>query len=58
MNQRDPKKLADERDVNITNPSNRTKQILRPLLKYEYALYDFIKHRFFEQYRILVELDN
>ena len=58
MNQHDPKILADERDINVKLPSQKTIDILRPLLKYEYDIYDHIKQRFMEQYRILVELDN
>jgi hypothetical protein len=58
MNQWDPRKLADDRGINVTAPDPRTAEILRPLLRFEYQLYDFVKQRFFEQYHILVELDN
>jgi hypothetical protein len=58
MNQHDPKLLGDIRDVNVTLPNSRTVAILKPLLLYEYKLYEFIQTRFLEQYRILVELDN
>ena len=58
MNQWDPRKLADERDINVPRVEARTAEILRPLLHYEYQLYEFVKQRFFEQYHILVELDN
>jgi dermatan/chondrotin sulfate uronyl 2-O-sulfotransferase UST len=30
--------------------SNRTREILRGLLKYEYELYDFVRQRFFDEY--------
>jgi hypothetical protein len=58
MNQHDPKLLADERDVNVVLPNETTINILKPLLKYEYDIYNHIKQRFQDQYRILVDLDN
>ncbi|CAF3641920.1 unnamed protein product, partial [Rotaria sordida] len=58
MNQRDPKHLIDERDLNIRLPNKNTTELLMPFLKYEYDLYNYIKQRFLDQYRILVELDN
>jgi hypothetical protein len=58
MNQHDPKLLADERDVNVILPNETTINILKPLLKYEYDIYNHIKQRFQDQYRILVDLDN
>ncbi|CAF0804807.1 unnamed protein product [Rotaria sordida] len=58
MNQRDPKHLIDERDLNIQLPNKNTTKLLMPFLKYEYDLYNYIKQRFLDQYRILVELDN
>lgn len=58
MNQRDPEHLIDERDTYIQLPNSRTTNLLKPLLQYEYELYDYIKERFLDQYRILTELDN
>ena len=58
MNQHDPKILADERDINVQLPNQTTIAILKPFLKYEYDIYGYIKHRFYEQYRILVELSS
>jgi hypothetical protein len=58
MNQRDSKNLIEERDINIKLPNRTTIDLLRPLLKYEYELYDYIKQRLLDQYRILTELDN
>ncbi|CAF5095576.1 unnamed protein product, partial [Rotaria sp. Silwood1] len=31
--------MADERDLNVQLPNNTTREILMPLLKYEYDLY-------------------
>ena len=58
MNQHDPKILADQRDINVIRPNETTINILKPLLKYEYDIYEHIKQRFYDQYRILVDLDN
>ncbi len=58
MNQHDPKILADERDINVMLPNEATINILKPLLNYEYRIYEHIKQRFYDQYRILADLDN
>ncbi|CAF3501384.1 unnamed protein product [Rotaria sp. Silwood1] len=58
MNQQNSKLMADERDLNVQLPNNTTREILMPLLKYEYDLYKYIKKRFLRQYEILLELDN
>ena len=58
MNQHDPKILADQRDINVKRPNAKTIAILKPLLKYEYLIYEHIKQRFYDQYRILVDLDS
>jgi hypothetical protein len=58
MNQHDPKILAHARDINVMLPNETTIAILKPLLKYEYDIYEHIKQRFYDQYRILVGLDS
>lgn len=58
MNQWDPHALHDERDVEVPDPTEKTKQILRPLLHFEYELYNFIRDRLLEQYKLLVEMDS
>ncbi|CAF1118400.1 unnamed protein product [Rotaria sp. Silwood1] len=58
MNQQNSKLMADKRDLNVQLPNNTTREILMPLLKYEYDLYNHIKKRFLRQYEILLELDN
>ncbi|CAF1220639.1 unnamed protein product [Adineta steineri] len=58
MNTRDSHQLADNRDVNIQLPNKMTIKLLEPYLKDEYELYNYIKRRFLDQYRILTEMDN
>ncbi|CAF2536483.1 unnamed protein product [Rotaria sp. Silwood2] len=58
MNQQNSKILVDDRDLNIRLPNENTIKLLKPLLQYEYDLYDYIKQRFLRQYELLVELDN
>lgn len=57
MNQWDPKWLRDHLDVYVPGVSKKTHEILRPLLHFEYQLYDFIRDRFFTQFKILSEAD-
>lgn len=58
MNQSNASLPIDPRDTNTSLPNQNTTETLKPLLKYEYELYDYIKTRFLEQYELLVELDN
>lgn len=58
MNQIGAEILADPRDLHFAPLSPKTVQILRPLLHFEYQLYDYIRDRFYQQYNVLVEMDS
>ena len=50
--------LADPRDLQFAPLSPKTVEILRPLLHFEYQLYDYVRDRFYQQYNVLVEMDS
>ena len=57
MNTRNPDHLIDERDTNVPLPNDKTRNILRGLLRDEYDLYEYIRARFHDQYKILTDVD-
>ncbi|CAF1066151.1 unnamed protein product [Adineta ricciae] len=57
MNTRSSDHLIDERDTNVPLPNGKTRNILKLLLRDEYELYDYIRIRFYDQYRILTDTE-
>ncbi|CAF1092883.1 unnamed protein product [Adineta ricciae] len=57
MNTRSSDRLIDERDTNVPLPNGKTRDILKRLLRDEYELYEYIRTRFYDQYRILTDTE-
>ena len=57
MNTRSSDRLIDERDTKVPLPNAKTRNILTRLLRDEYELYEYIKTRFYDQYRILTDTE-